>query len=139
MKLKSHFIFLFSIFVIITISVLAKPYCVNASLVWEDTFDDASSLNNWWISHGNFTVQDGFLNGSSDCWTETGYPYCLNSMWKNHTAVTGTWSLDVNFDDSTRFLFFYFMGLEITPDTCGCHPEYGYILIINEPSQGKKD
>ncbi len=109
----------------------------HATADWQETFDVEDALDDWDITHGDFDIQDGFLIGSSDCWTEPGYPYCLNSMWKNHTAITGTWSLDVNFDDSERFLFFYFIGLEITPDTCGCHPEYGYILIINEQVQGK--
>ncbi|MFX1512323.1 MAG: hypothetical protein ACFFCQ_07040 [Promethearchaeota archaeon] len=138
MKLKLEYCIRLSIITLLVISLLSKPDSVNAALVWEETFIDESYLENWWISHGNFTVQDGFLNGSSDCWSKEGYPYCINSMWKNHTAVTGTWSLDVNFDDSERFLFFYFMGLDITPDVCGCHPEYGFILIINERTQGKK-
>ncbi|MFX0207224.1 MAG: hypothetical protein ACFFDT_14645 [Candidatus Hodarchaeota archaeon] len=104
---------------------------------WQETFDGDDWLDDWWVTQGNFTVQDGFLNASG-CSPHPLLGTCINSMWKNYTAVTGTWSLDVNFDDSERFFFFYFMGLEITPDVCKCHPEYGFILIINEQSHGKK-
>ena len=66
---------------IICVTILLIGICSNPGIVravsdmeWEDTFDSEESLNDWHVSHGNYTVNEtlGTLVGGNDTYHTTG-------------------------------------------------------------------
>ncbi|MFW9997025.1 MAG: hypothetical protein ACFFD4_33590 [Candidatus Odinarchaeota archaeon] len=98
---------------------------------WESTFDTVDSLDDWVISHGNCTVDEaqGTLVGGADCYS--GGSVCLSYLWRNSTAMTGTWSFDILLPGNATFFIFYYVGISAIAD--GSHPEAGYTFIIQPP------
>jgi energy-converting hydrogenase Eha subunit F len=97
---------------------------------WLTTFDTEGSLDGWEITHGNFTWENGALVGSENCYSPNQY-FCGNALWRNSTAITGTWSFDILQPENLEKLsIIYYVGISVTPD--GFHPEQGYTLVLFE-------
>jgi hypothetical protein len=129
--LKQQVMILFGVLILL----LSNISSVNATNIWETTFDDGSSLDDWFITHGNFSVdtKHRVLVSSADCWTHPFPPNrCANSLWRNHSTVTGTWSFDLMSPESEIIgTFFMFVGQSTCGGVCdGSHPDVGYVLII---------
>jgi hypothetical protein len=132
---KNGIISFFTVLMLILISI---PISVraNAVIAWEDTFDTENSLQDWEISHGNYSVDEaeGVLVGSVDCYYDSGFDWCANYLWRDSTASTGTWSFDILLPENFAFFFFYYVGISAIAD--GRHPDAGYTFIMN-PSEIK--
>ncbi len=100
---------------------------------WVETFESSDSLNDWDISHGNYTVNEtlGTLVSGADYYHTYagGRDWYLNYIWRNSTPITGKWSFDLFLPSNFTFFIFYYVGISAIAD--GSHPEAGYTFIIN--------
>jgi hypothetical protein len=128
-KVKTKQIGFFSFLMLIIFSITIRGRA-DAGIGWEDTFDTIDSLDDWEVSHGNYTVDEaqGVLVGSADCYLEPGPNWCANYLWRNSTASTGTWSFDIILPETFLFFIYYYVGISSTAD--GRHPTSGYSLLI---------
>lgn len=92
------------------------------NVVWQDTFDDSTSLDNYEIVNGDLS-SDGVLT-SLGC--ENACDYGPAYFYRNSIASTGTWSFDFNLTSS---LFFYFVGIGKVSGHA-LFPKHGYNLNI---------
>jgi hypothetical protein len=120
---RIQFCILISIILLFTSNILS----VRTTVDWQETFDTIDSLKDWEVTHGNFTVENGVLIGAVACYNHP--TTCLNHLWRNSTAVTGTWSFEIFHPESLSWgSILYYTGIGL--DSGGSHPETGYTLIM---------
>jgi len=100
---------------------------VHGNTVWQDTFEDSTSLNNYEIVNGELR-SDGVLTSlgcdNIDCIFGSTY------FFRNSLGTTGAWSFDFNITSSLNF---FFIGIGKVSGHA-LFPKQGYNLIIR-PSQ----
>lgn len=123
MSSKKHIWMVISILAIL----ISGALLVHGNIVWQDTFDDSSSLENYEIVNGELR-SDGVLTSlgcdNADCVFGSTYFY------RNSSGVTGAWSFDFNLTSSLNF---FFIGVGKVSGHA-LFPKQGYNLVIR-PSQ----
>ncbi|MCE7737270.1 MAG: hypothetical protein GPJ54_20445 [Candidatus Heimdallarchaeota archaeon] len=107
----------------ILVILLSGTLLVNGNTVWQDTFDDSNSLDNYEIVNGELR-SDGVLTSlgcdSVDCVVGSA------AFYRNSLGSTGTWSFDFNLTSNFNI---YFIGIGKVSGHA-LFPKEGYNLII---------
>lgn len=100
MKRKRLSSILVTVFTALLFSLLLTPIACNASTIWSD---DCEDLDEWTITQGDFSCQNGFI----ECTAVEKGAEPDDDAWIQHESnvTTGTWSFDAYFSpDTGRYL-----------------------------------
>ena len=132
--MKSIYKIGFSLTTLLSLVLCTSPISAIGNPPWSYDFDNPTSLEDWWTSHGNVTIENGYVQ-ATDCVVLL--ESCSISMWKNATETIGEWNFDF-YNNSTAVaygLYFYFMGNEVVESDDidnGLHPRYAYGLHVGK-------
>ena len=121
-----------SLLLLIFISLLLiNTNTVRADGVWEYSFDDGDSLDDWDITYGNWTVDDGSLLATDQCENATSYEACISAIWHEQTSMTGNWSFDVLLSGQEKFgMLFFFIGNGVQENVPDYNPIQAYVIHL---------
>jgi hypothetical protein len=128
-KIRSKYTF----YVIIISVLLCNSNFTKGETVWEDTFDNSDSLNDWDVGYGNWIVDNGALTVTDCEKIDPNHPPspCVTSIWHEQTSMTGTWGIDILHSGTEDFgTLFYFIGNGVHEWGVNYYPSEGYAIHV---------